>query len=315
MLLASTGQTPHGFVQASFGGPLGVLSAPEPVNQDVVRIGDGGAADATELAALLQTAGREGAVPAAPFQVTYAPGAMPNTSGISALAATGPASAPVAKQSDALTLKPVLNSEGRVDCTGAVSCVTDPVTNMTTVTFPDGVVAIVQQINNMTLVAYKTVTDTVAGAIQGLIPKFVQPKPAATVPAPKPPAVPAAPAAPEPEIVAAPPVTVQVPDVDAGPLAPVKAAPKAPIDISASTIRPQLTITRAPEDFSATNPGGPTIGNPEVAVTDAIDAVKGAVGSVVGAVTDAVGKALGPAAATEVGPNTSDARESSTPAE
>lgn len=66
-----------------------------------------------------------------------------------------------------LSLKPVLDKQGRVDCSKAVSCKTDPATNITTVTYPDGVV-VVQQINDLTLVAYKAVGEVIQDGLGAL---------------------------------------------------------------------------------------------------------------------------------------------------
>lgn len=294
MALASTGQTPSGFVPASFGGPLGLFdSSSVSAMNDVVSIGDG-PADANELATLLKTAGPIPSSASIPLQATFAPGAVPNTAGLSVTPAPGGvAAATTDKQS--LPVKPVLDSQGKVDCSKAVSCHTDPTTNVTTVTYPDGVVAFVQQINDLTVVAYKTVGQVIQDGIEALLPKPPAPLPAAAAPAPAPVPVVAAPA-PDP-------VPVKLPQIDARPeSSPVEAGPVAPSapaapDISASTVRPQLTISNPPADFGEdkAGSGGGSVGSPG----SALGAVKDAVGSVVDAVTGAVGKAIGPGAVTE----------------
>lgn len=293
MVLASTGQTPSGFVPASFGGPLGLFDS-SAVNAmaDVVTIGDG-PADANELATLLKTAGPITPATSAPLQATFTPGAVPNTAELSVGPATGSASAPTSKQSQ--PLKAVLDGQGKVDCSKALSCQTDPATNVTTVTYPDGVVAIVQRINDMTLVAYKTVGAAIQDGIESLLPlpKPIVPQPAAAQPpVPVVVATPAPPTAvdPTPKID----LTPEPPAVEAGPVAP--SAPAAP-DISAATVRPQLTITNPPSDFGSDNSG--SSGGPANSVpSGTLDAVKDAVGTVVDAVTGAVGKAIGPSAVT-----------------
>ena len=290
MMLASTGQTPSGFVPAAFGGPLGLFEAPALDGMtDVLAIGDG-TVDANDLAALLETTGPS-TTPAGPMQ---AAALTPATAAELALLppAIEPNSAPVAKES--LNLKPVLDSRGQVDCSKAVSCVVDPATNTTTVTFADGVVAVVQKINDLTLVAYKTLSDV----FEGLLPEGVPALPAAAVP---PPVVSAA--APEvsaPKIAARP--QPQESSVSAGPVAP--SAPAVVPDLSASDVRPTLTISRPPVDFDLPEGGSKDDDAPDPA-SDAVDAVKGAVqgavDSVVGAVTDAV-KSIGPGASiTETG--------------
>lgn len=303
MMLASTGQTPSGFVPAALGGPLSPFDVPADGMSDVLSIGDG-AVDANDLATLLKTTGPS-AAPAGPLQA-----ASPTTAANAAALALLPpaieqASAPTAKQS--LDLKPVLDGQGQVDCSKAVSCVVDPSTNTTTVTFADGVVAVVQKINDLTLVAYKTLGDV----FEGIIPQGLPALPAAVVPAP---AISAGPATvpdlqPAPSLSARPntqspgtgsPNTKSEPTVETGPVAP--SAPAAP-DLSASDVRPTLTISKPPVDFDApTTGGGSGGGNTPGSPDGALDAVKGAVGSVVDAVTDAV-KSLGPGAAiSESGP-------------
>lgn len=295
MVLASTGQTPAGFVPASFGGPLGLFDASAVTAMtDVVSIG-GGPADAKELATLLKAAGPLNGSASAPVQATFTPGAVPNTAELSVLPSTGAASAPTSKQST--TLKPVLDGQGKVDCSKALSCQTDPATHVTTVTYPDGVVAVVQQINDMTLVAYKTVGEAIQDGIEALLPlpKSPVPLPAevrAAAPAPVP--VVAAPAPqtavdPTPQIDARP----EPSQVATGPVAP--SAPTAP-DISAATVRPQLTITNPPLDYGTDKTGSG--GKAGQLPTGTLDAVKDAVGSVVDAVTGAVGKAIGPSEVT-----------------
>lgn len=309
MVLASTGQTPAGFVPASFGGPLGLFDASAVTAMtDVVSIGDG-PADAKELAALLKAAGPLNGSASAPVQATFTPGAVPNTAELSVVPSTGPASAPTSKQST--TLKPVLDGQGKVDCSKALSCQTDPTTHVTTVTYPDGVVAIVQQINDMTLVAYKTVGEAIQDGIEALLPlpKSPMPLPAevrAPAPAPAPVPVVAAPAPqtavdPTPQVDARP----EPSQVAAGPVAP--SAPTAP-DISAATVRPQLTITNPPLDYGTDKTGsGGTATQPP---TGTLDAVKDAVGSVVDAVTGAVGKAIGPSEVTSTTGSTSGSAKS-----
>lgn len=304
MLLASTGQTPSGFVPAALGGPLGLFDGPADSMGDVLSIGDG-AVDANDLATLLKTTGPS-AVPAGPLQVASPPTAA-NAAELALLPpAIESASAPTSKQS--LDLKPVLDGQGKVDCSKAVSCVVDPSTNTTTVTFSDGVVAVVQKINDLTLVAYKTLGDV----FEGILPQSLPALPAAVVPAP---VISAGPAtvpnlAPAPQLSARPDTqsantnTKSEPTVETGPVAP--SAPAAP-DLSASDVRPTLTISKPPVDFDAPTTGGGSGGGSAGTPGGALDNVKDAVGSVVDAVSDAV-KSLGPGAAvSENGPADSPA--------
>ena len=294
MVLASTGQTPSGFVPASYGGPLGLFdSSAATAMTDVVAIGDG-PTDATELASLLKTAGPITSSPSVPLQATFTPGAVPNTAELSIEPSAGPNSAVTTKQS--LALKPVLDGQGKVDCSKAVSCQTDPATNVTTVTYPDGVVAIVQQLSDMTLVAYKTVGQAIQDGIGSLLklPQTPGPLPAASeIPAPVP--VVSAPA-PKPVVDPTPQINARPdsPSVETGPAAP--SAPSAP-DISASTVRPRLTITNPPTDFGPAKPGSSGGSVPQLPA-GTFGVLKDAVDSMVDAVTGAVGKAIGPGAST-----------------
>lgn len=292
MALASTGQTPSGFVPASLGGPLGLFdSSAATAMNDVVIIGDG-PTDAKELATLLETAGPITSTPSAPLQATFAPGTLPNTAELSVAPAPGVASAPSHDQS--LSLKPVLDGQGRVDCSKAVSCKTDPQTNITTVTYPDGVVAFVQQINDLTLVAYKAVGEVISDGLGALLPKPPAPLPAAAQAPTPPPVIAAAPVSPAPVETPVLDARSDSAPVSAGPVAPT--APAAP-DFTASTVRPQLTISNPPSDFNPGRPGPDDAGTAKPG--GPVGAVKDAVGSVVDAVAGAVGKVIGPGAVTE----------------
>lgn len=279
MLLATTGQTTDGFVHANFGSPLGVFGASQADSQGgVLAIGDG-SSDATELATLLNTAATDIAKPG-PFRVTFEAGAGPNASQVKVFPTISPVAAQISDQALALPNKPVVDAQGRIDCSSAVSCLTDPATNITTVTYADGIVALVQKINDTTVVAYKTVTAALPAQLQNLFPSL----PAA--PAPLPAA--AAPAAPEGSPAAAPVTEAPATADEAG--APVP-------DITAATIRPRLTVTSPPADYA---PGktGTAIGNPlqlpAPGVTNPVDVVKDAVSSVVSAIGGVVNDALKP---------------------
>jgi hypothetical protein len=271
MVLASTSQTPDGFTQASFDGPLSIFSNSAPELQgDVLAIGDG-AGDTSELAAIL-TGPLPASSPNSPYRVAYEAGVGPNSLEASAFPATDPSvSAPTTKQSLSVPSKPVVDSQGRVDCTGAVSCLTDPKTNVTTVTYPDGVVALIQQVNDMTVVAYKTVTESLKTQFEALLPSAAQSGPAVS-------------ASPLPAAVTQLPQT-STPDVDPGP-----AAAPTPMEISASTVRPKIGDTLSPQDVLR-GPDGQSpaqtdsITIPAVKPTSPFDVVRDAIGSVVDAVT------------------------------
>lgn len=319
LVLASTAQTPDGYIHASFGGPLDVLSAFTSENTttsttDVLAIGDG-SNDASELAALLKGQigpAAQGVVPNSPYRVAYEAGAAPGA------AVTGPVvlppvtldpaattAAPTRKDAAILPSKPVIDSQGKIDCTGAVSCHTDPVTNITTVTFPDGIVAIVQKVNDLTVVAYKTITDALPAEISALLPP---------VPTTAPPPLLAAVAPPTavPTVVQAPPVVASTapiatapatqtakPAIDPGPPAPS-------IDLDTTGSGPKVSVTTPPKDFSpgqgdTTGSTGPSssIDVPAIKVPSLPTKVKDTIGGVVDSVKGAVGSVLGPGASSK----------------
>lgn len=310
LALGCTAQSTDGYVHAAFTGPLG-LFGPDAIHSgdtDVIAIG--GLGDASSLAALLKsTAPRTNAVQSlrAPLQS----GAIPNSAQANGFtgATTSVTGAPVAAAPPAPANAPAIDDQGRVDCTGAVSCQLDPKTNVTTVTYSDGTMAIVQRINGMTLVTFKTVPENVPDSVIGKTQNQSK-TPVPYVPAPL--AVAAAPAKPAPSPLASVPVPTtpdttpdsppldsaaldSVPAVNPGPAAATPATPNP--GITASTARPRVTVTKPPQDYSPSRPSGPAAANTsQPGVSRAIDAVKEAVSSVV----DAVGKAVNPGASTGV---------------
>ena len=274
MLMATTGQTTDGFVNANFDGSLSLFGASPSDNQaGVMAIGDG-SSDATELATLLSSTGTT-AAKAGPLRVAFTPGAAPNASEIRVFPAMDPSAARISDQALALPNKPVVDMQGHIDCSGAVSCSTDPLTNITTVAYADGVVALVQKINDTTMVAYKTITAAVPTRLQNLFP-----------PAPATAPVPAAAAASAPSDDPAAATEAPAADPAAAPLP----------DITAATVRPRLTITSPPADYAPGNTGSVT-GNPlqlPTNVTNPVDVVKDAVSSVVNAIGGVVNNALKP---------------------
>lgn len=321
LALASTAQTPDGYIRASFGGPLDVLSAFSGTTSgttDVLAIGDGNN-DATELAALLKgpvgpAAAQQGA-PDSPFRVAYEAGAAPNPVTGSLfdpqMGETPTTAAPTRKDAAILPSKPVVDSQGKIDCSGAVSCHTDPATNITTVMYPDGVVAIVQKINDLTVVAYQTLTKALPAEISSWLPQIPTTPPpllAAVAPPVTPAITPTAPVvAPTPTVTAPAPETSSA-AIDAGPAA-IDPGPPAPnVGIDPTDSGPKINVTTPPKDFGPeidtgtgttatgttgtgtgtdiTPPKAPSIG----------DKVKDTIGGVVDSVKGAVGNALGPGA-------------------
>lgn len=354
LALASTAQTPDGYIHASFGGPLDVLSkisGTTNTSTDVLAIGDG-TNDATELAALLKgpigPAAQQGA-PNSPYRVAYEAGAAPNPMTGSdpmtgslfgpALGAIPTFAAPTRKDAGILPSKPVVDSQGRIDCSGAVSCRTDPATNITTVTYADGVVAIVQKINDLTVVAYQTLTKALPAEISSLLPQVPTAPPpllAAVAPPVSPPITPTAPV-----VASTPTVTAPAPEsssasIDAGPASidPGPPAPNAGLDSTGNG--PKINVTTPPKDFGTGTDIGTDTGTTGTGTTGTgttgtgttgtgttgigTDAtppkapslsgkVKDTIGGVVDSVKDAVGSALGPGASV---PESSGGSNSST---
>lgn len=300
MVLGYTGQSTDGFVHASFAGPLG-LFGPDSVaiDNDVIAIGNG-PSDAAAIASLLKATAPsdqlsqrsqsvfEAGSATKPSQANAVP-----TQQAPAVGSAGPAAQPVTPAGGA----PVVDAQGKIDCTGAVSCLVDPKTNVTTVTYSDGTVATVQRINGLTMVAYQNANGKAQNQPKSQVPTMPSTPiqaPVAAKPAPSPLAsvsVPAAPAT-APET----PAVDSVPVVNPGPAA--VTAPSSVIpDISASTARPRVTVSQPPQDYTPSRPSAPaaasTPGNSS-GVSSALDAVRSAVDSVVGA----VGKAVNPGAST-----------------
>lgn len=313
MVLASTSQTPDGFIHASFGGPMDVFSPASAT--DVLAIGGGAADDASELAALLKGPTSPTAeVPDSPIRAAFEAGATPSVSAPRLMPTIDPTFAPELKDASILPVKPVVDSQGKIDCSGSVSCKTDPVTNITTVTYPDGIVAIVQKINDLTVVAYKTLTDVLPDEVRSLLPPVPDPGPVVLAAPPhgtsttQPVAPPSLSTA-----AAVPAVTPDVtpPSFDPGPIAPDVGS------IDPTNTRqgsgPKVNVVRPPMDFSPDSTSGGSSGTggqkPDFPV---LGKVKDALGTAVNAVTDAVGKAINPGASGKP-PGSGDNRSTDSP--
>ena len=290
MVLATTAQTPDGFVHASLGGPLELFGG---APTDVLAIGDG-SNDATELAALLKApAEHVSGSPDSPYRAAFEAGAAPDISALNVFPVDDPAGALTTKQSLKLISQPIVDSEGRVDCTGSVSCNFDPATKVTTVTYPDGVVALVQKVNDMTVVAYQTVAENLRNQIQAWVP-------AAPAPVPSPMAAVAAPTQTPAPVLPPPAAETAVTAVDPGPAAPD------PVTLPDTTRQgPRVNVTRPPMDFTPGRGGGPGLPNGGNGPAANLDKVKDALDSFADAVGDAVdkvGKAIGAGAADKPAP-------------
>ena len=334
--LASTAQTPDGYIHASFGGPLDVLSAISGTSgttsgsTDVLAIGDG-TNDARELAALLKgpvgPTAPQGA-PDSPYRVAYEAGATPNPmTGLlfdPPVGETPATAAPTRKDAAILPSKPVVDSQGKIDCSGAVSCRTDPATNITTVTYADGVVAIVQKINDLTVVAYQTLTKALPTEISSLLPRVPTTPPpllAAVAPPVAPTITPTAPVVASTPTVAVPAPETSSASIDAGSAA-IDPGPPAPnVGVDSTGSGPKINITTPPKDFGTGTDTGTGTGTGTTGTGTGTDVtppktpslptkVKDTIGGVVDSVKGAVGSALGPGASV---PESSGGSTSSTP--
>jgi len=106
MVLASTAQTPDGFVHASFGGPLDVFGT---TTTDVFAIGDG-AGDASELAALLNTSAKGAdSNPNEPFRVTVQDGESSNATTVNVFPSVDPSFTPTTEDAPPPPSKPAVD--------------------------------------------------------------------------------------------------------------------------------------------------------------------------------------------------------------
>lgn len=300
-VLAYTGQTTDGFIHTNFSGPLSVFGgSPASLPSDVLAIGDG-LGDASELAALLKTSARPGAGQA-PLQLSVEAGSTPGSTQVTVLPGAGNvAAAPAAKASLQVASSPVLDASGKPDCRAAVSCVTDPVTNATTVTLANGVVAVVQTVNDMTLVAYKSMGDTlestvnalslpgsgISTTVQALAPQL----PVITLPtqAPAPAPMAAVATAPSVETAATDPPDATTSAVIGGQPSVAPVRPGAVVPNLAGSDGPTVTISKAPQDFGIPRVGNPTGTAIAPSNSGAVNTIKGAVDTAINAVKDAVG--------------------------
>ncbi|AQT78666.1 hypothetical protein B1R94_04515 [Mycolicibacterium litorale] len=183
-----------GLVYANvLGGPVGLYGATRgDSDTEVMSVGDG-PDDAARLAGLLDSTAPATGL----FHVNYEYDTRAKTQVLNVFT-----DAEAMSRHDAKTS---LDDAGGVDCTGAITCHTDPSTQITTVTYPDGVVAMIQRINDLTLVAYKTLGSALLGGAGPADPP-APPAPPAPTPPPTPPdpSSPAAPAPAAPQVPAAP---------------------------------------------------------------------------------------------------------------
>lgn len=259
-----------GLVYANLlGGPVGLYGATRADSDtDVISIGNGPDA-APQLAELLEST----VPPTGVFGVNYEFDARAKTQVLNVFTDAEALSRRNAKKS--------VDDAGDVDCTGAISCRTDPRTQITTVTYPDGVIAMIERINDLTLVAYHSLGSGVLG----------RPAPA---PSPTPQAGPSSPASADP----APATAAPAPAAPPAPPAPSASAPAAP----AADTGPRLNVVRPAPDFT---PGrststGTSTSQVKPGLPEAVESLTGTVTDMLNRVSDTVKKvfnrdATGPA--------------------
>lgn len=162
-----------GIVYANkFGGPMGVygsfLTKDEP---DLVSVG--GPESAAQLTSLLNSTGAhpKGDIASlTPSTVASESYSTANSNVLNVFADPATMNDHLAQQKSPVESRPTIDDHGEVDCAGALTCRTDPSTQTTTVTYPDGVVAVVQKVNNLTVVAYNAIRDGMLGTLERLVP-------------------------------------------------------------------------------------------------------------------------------------------------
>ncbi|TGD84411.1 hypothetical protein BayCH28_25630 [Mycolicibacterium sp. CH28] len=211
------------------GGPIDLDGATRADDADVISVGDGPDA-AAQLTELLNSTAEPNQV----FHVNYEFDAHAQTQVLN-----------VFTDAEALTRhdsKKSVDTSGNVDCTGAVTCQTDPRTQVTTVTYPDGVVAVIERIKDITLVAYQTLGASVLGhLIEPARPTSPEPT--------------TAPQANGPVVTAADPVQ----PADAPPPAPAVPAPAADRGPRLNVLRPAPNFSpgRSPSSSASSTPVKP----------------------------------------------------------
>lgn len=168
-----------GIVYANkLGGPMGVygsfLTKDEP---DITSVGGPEAAEgpegAAQLTSLLNSTNEQpkgDTAPLTPSTVASESYSTANSHVLNVFADPAAMNDHLYQQNSQSESRPTIDDRGEVDCAGALTCRTDPSTQATTVTYPDGVVAVVQKVNNLTVVAYNAIRDTALGALERLRP-------------------------------------------------------------------------------------------------------------------------------------------------
>lgn len=157
----------------SLGGPVGVYGSFLTKDEDdlISVAGPEGAAQLTLLlnSSAHRTAG-DGTTALTPANVASEFYSTPNSNVLNVFADPATMNDHLSRQNSERESRPTIDEHGDVDCAGALTCNTDPSTNSTTVTYPDGVVAVVQKVNNLTVVAYNAIRDVTLGTLERLRP-------------------------------------------------------------------------------------------------------------------------------------------------
>ncbi|TDO08143.1 hypothetical protein EV580_5714 [Mycobacterium sp. BK086] len=219
---------------------------PDADNQ-VLSIG-GGSDDAATLAELLDSTDPSNNV----FHINYEFDASAKVQVLTVFTDSNAMAKHDAKQS--------VDQSGSVNCAGAAICHTDPRSGSTTITYPDGVVAVVERINDIAVVAYRTLGAAVLG--------HLNPPPVAGPPAPQ----------------STPPPAPTDPAPATAPASPTPADP--PAAPAAAGTGPRLNIVRPAPDFTPGRTGVTT--TPPGAKSDLSTTTDKFVNDVLNKVTDTV---------------------------
>jgi len=283
-----------GILYANYlGGPIGIYGALQSAQDRTETMSfSAGPDDAIDLASLLDSTratdrhvhSADNSTTAVPYHVDYEFNSAAKTYVLNVFTDANALSTYAGKQPGHRKSRPSVDEHGGVDCAGAVNCQTDPRTGVTTVTYPDGVVALVQRVNDITLVAYKTMSSALLGRLEALRPPVSapQPRPAPT----SSPSLPGPAAAPSEDPPTGPDPTPPAPAAPAG--------PAAPSDVKTG---PRLNVIRPAPDYSPRRTGSSAVSGAPHNLTAPAGTVTGLVTSVVDAVKSTVRRVLNPAGA------------------
>lgn len=305
----------------SLGGPVGVygafLTKDEP---DFISVG--GPEGTAQLTSLLNSsdnrASGDAAAPLTPANVASEFYSTPNSNVLNVFADPAAMNDHLSQQNSQRESRPTIDEHGDIDCAGALTCSTDPSTNSTTVTYPDGVVAVVQKVNNLTVVAYNAIRDMTLGTLERLRPPTGVEASAPTSPEPS--DIGTSPPVPQDQPDAAPDQALSPPTLDESEAAPSagSAAPgdnnsrpavalDAPAVESRAKRGPLLNVLRPARDFTPWRASRPTAAvHGMTDLSAAVNGVSSAVNSALSDLADAVQNGLRPRS-TSVGTSATEA--------